>query len=112
MIIVAPNSAPAITPAGKADTVGVGLQTTVRFAIQIVTEIGQTGIRSLQVREKSLVKTDGKRLFQLDIGNDGERLLIPAIGVELFDQKGASLGRFNAGRTRIYPACSARRRST
>jgi hypothetical protein len=108
MIIVEPSSAPAVTPEGKPDTVALGLQTSVRFAVQIVTEIGKTGTRSLQVLEKCLVKADGKRFFQLDIGNDGERLLIPAIGVELFDQKGASLGRFDAGRTRIYPTCSVR----
>lgn len=108
MIIVEPNSAPGITPEGKPQTVAMGLQTTVRFAVQIVTELGQTGTRSLQVLQKSIVKTDGKRFFQLDIGNDGERLLIPAVGVELFDQKGASFGRFDAGRTRIYPACSVR----
>jgi hypothetical protein len=108
LIIVEPNAAPAITPEGKPDTVAIGLQTTVRFAVQIVTEIGKTGTRSLQVLQKCLVRENGKRLFQLDIGNDGERLLIPAISVELFDQKGASLGRFDAGRTRIYPSGSAR----
>lgn len=110
MIIVEPNAAPAITPEGKPDTVAIGLKTTVRFAIQVVTEIGKTGTRSLQVLDKCLVKEDGKRLFQLDIVNDGERLLVPAIGVELFDTKGASRGRFDAGRKRIYPSCSARAR--
>jgi hypothetical protein len=108
MIIVEPNAPPAITPDGKPDTVAVGLQTTVRFAVQVVTEIGKTGTRSLQVLQKCLLKSDGKRLFQLDIGNDGERMLIPAISVELFDQKGASFGRFEAGRARIYPGGSAR----
>ena len=108
MIMVEPNAAPAITPEGKPDTVAVGLQTTIRFGIQIVTEIGQSGTRSLRVLEKCLVKLDGKRAFQLDVGNDGERLLIPTMSVELFDQKGASIGRFPAGRTRIYPACSVR----
>ncbi|MEO6738762.1 MAG: hypothetical protein ABIP20_00825, partial [Chthoniobacteraceae bacterium] len=108
MIMVEPNRAPAITPEGKPDTVAVGLQTTIRFAIQIVTEIGQSGTRSLQVREKSIVQKGGKRLFQMDVSNDGERLLIPMTTVELFDHKGASVGRFDAGRTSIYPACSMR----
>ncbi len=52
LIIVEPNAAPGITPEGKPDTVAVGLQTTVRFAVQIVTEIGKTGTRSLQVLQK------------------------------------------------------------
>lgn len=108
MIMVEPSSAPAITPEGKVNEVAVGLQTTIRFAIQIVTEVGQTGTRSLQVLDKRLVQGDGKRALQLDIGNDGERLLIPAMTVELFDKGGASIGRFDAGRSRIYPACSVR----
>jgi hypothetical protein len=108
MIIVEPVSAPAITPEGKPATVALGLQTTIRFAVQIVTEVGQGGNRSLKVLEKALVKHEGKRTLSLDIGNDGERLLIPAITVELFDQQGASIGRFDAGRTRIYPSCSVR----
>lgn len=108
MIMVEPNSAPAITPEGKADQVAVGLQTTIRFAIQIVTEIGQTGKRSLQVQDKRIVTNEGRRALQLDILNDGERLLIPSISVELFDKGGASVGRFDVGRSRIYPACSLR----
>lgn len=108
MIMVEPNAAPAITPDGKPDQVAVGLQTTIRFAIQIVTEVGQGGTRSLQVQDKRLVKNDGKRALYLDISNDGERLLIPAMSVELFDQSGASVGRFDAGRSRIYPTCSVR----
>jgi len=43
LIIVEPNAAPGITPEGKPDTVTVGLQTTVRFAVQIVTEIKVSG---------------------------------------------------------------------
>jgi hypothetical protein len=108
MIMVEPSSAPAITPEGQVDQVAVGLQTTIRFAIQIVTEVGQSGTRSLQVLDKCLVQGGGKRSLQLDIANDGERLLIPAMTVELFDKGGASVGRFEAGRTRIYPACSVR----
>jgi hypothetical protein len=30
------------------------------------------------------------------------------MSVEMFDKTGASVGRFDAGRTRIYPECSVR----
>lgn len=108
MILVEPNSVAAIAPDGRPDQVAVGLATTIRFAIQIVTQFGNSGTRSLQVTDKRLVQADGKRALQLDIANDGERLLIPQMTVELFDQGGASVGRFEAGRARIYPACSIR----
>ncbi|MGB8169939.1 MAG: hypothetical protein WCF18_20720 [Chthoniobacteraceae bacterium] len=108
MIMVEPNSAPSITPEGKVNQVAVGLQTVIRFAIQIVTEIGHVGTRSLQVQDKRVVQVAGRRALQLDIANDGERLLVPAMTVELFDRQGASIGRFDAGRARIYPTCSVR----
>jgi len=108
MIMVEPNSAPAIAPQGKSNEVAVGLKTTIRFAIQIVTEVGRSATGSLQVLDKHVVKSAGKRALQLDIGNDGERLLVPTMTVELFDQRGASIGRFDAGRARIYPTCSVR----
>jgi P pilus assembly chaperone PapD len=108
MIMVEPDAVNPTAPGSAPDKVAVGLQTTIRFAVQIITEIGQTGTRSLQVQEKRLVQDDGKRSLQLDIANDGDRLLIPAMTLELFDQTGASIGRFDAGRVRIYPACSVR----
>jgi len=46
MIMIEPNAAPAITPDGKPETVAVGLQTTIRFAVQIVTEVGPGGRRN------------------------------------------------------------------
>lgn len=108
MIMVEPSSAPAITPEGKVDQVAVGLQTTIRFGIQIITEVGRAGTRSLQVQDKRLVLAEGKRSLLLDIVNDGEKLLVPMMTVELYDQNGATIGRFDAGRTSIFPTCSVR----
>lgn len=108
MVMVEPTAPPAITPEGKVDQIAVGLRTTVRFAVQVVTEIGQTGERSLKIQSKKLVQADGKRALEFEILNDGERLLIPLMTVELFDGKGASIGRFDGGRSRIYPDCSVK----
>ena len=108
MIMVEPSVSAPASPQGKTDNVAVGLRTQIRFGVQIVTEVGREGTRSLHVVSKSLVKDDARRMLQVDIGNNGEKLIIPAITVELFDGNGASIGRFDGGRTRIYPACSVR----
>ncbi len=110
MLMVEPLAAPAATPENQPDKVSVGLKTTIRFGIQLVTEVGKESKASLQVKDKRLVSNaaDAKRSLELDIGNNGERLLIPAMSVELFDKTGASVGRFDAGRARIYPECSVR----
>lgn len=107
MIMVEPSVAPAISPDGKVNQVAVGVQTTIRFGIQVVTEVGP-GKRSLCVQDKRIVAAEGKRAFLLDIGNDGERLMVPMMTVELFDAQGATVGRFDAGRARIFPGCSVR----
>lgn len=108
MIMIEPTTVPMAVPQGHGPEVVMGLQTIIRFGVQIVTNVGHEGTRTLRVLDKCMVKTGGDRALQLDIGNNGERLLIPAIGVELFDGNGASIGRFDGGRPRIYPACSAR----
>jgi hypothetical protein len=106
MIMVEPVKAPAAPADNK--QAAVGLQTMIRFGVQVVTELGREGTRSLQILDKCLVKEESRRFFHLDVGNNGERMLVPMIGLELFDSKGSSLGRFDGGRARIYPTCSAR----
>lgn len=108
MIMVEPSAPAAITPVGKPDQIAVGLGTMVRFGVQIVTNVGGDANRSLKILDKTLVREGGKRALQIDVANDGEQVLIPAVNVELFDAKGVSLGRFDAGRSRIYPGCSVR----
>ena len=108
MIIVEPIAAPDEARKDNDGKVAIGLQTKIRFAIQIVTEVGLEGRRSLEVKKKQMAYGEGKRMLQIDIGNDGEKLLVPSVTVELFDPKGATMGRFDAGSSRIYPTCSVR----
>lgn len=108
MIMVAPETAPAITPDGKPDQIAVGVSCVVRVGVQIVTNLGHDAPRSLAIVKKSLAREADRRILQLDVANDGEQLLIPTVTVELFDRKGVSLGRFEAGRARVYPGCSIR----
>jgi hypothetical protein len=108
MIMVEPSAGAAITPEGKRDQIAFGLGTMVRFGVQIVTNVGRGANRSLKILDKALVRDGEKRALQIDVANDGEQLLVPAVNVELFDAKGVSLGRFDAGRSRIYPGCSVR----
>ena len=108
MLMVEPIVEEAAVPANDPTKVAMGLKTSIRFGIQLVTEVGKNAKASLQVKEKRLVSNSDKRNFELDIANDGDRLLIPSMTVEMFDKTGASVGRFDAGRARIYPECSVR----
>lgn len=108
MLIVEPFVPPAPVVNGEKNKITVGLQTMIRFGIQIVTEIGDTGSRSLKVLNKSLVNKDGKKAFRLDVENTGERLQIPALTMELFNKDGISVGKLEGGKSRIYASCSVR----
>lgn len=108
MIMIEPNAAPAVNDEVGKDQVRLGLQAKVRMGVQIVTEVGQAAKSELQIQNKALLKGEGMRSFQVDLGNSGERMLVPAVTLEIFGSDGATLGRFDGGRMRIFPTCSAR----
>jgi len=86
----------------------VGIRTVIRYGIQFVTHIADSGKSDIRFRDKRLLINDGKQILQLDIQNTGESWLRPLVWAQLYDEHGASMGRFDAGRLRLYPGCSAR----
>jgi len=106
MLMIEPVASP-VARAANPDT-GVHVQTVVRFGVQIATEVGDGGSGTLQVTNKRLWEDGPKRWFLLDAENAGNRVMIPAIWVELFNKEGISVGKFEGERSRIYPACSVR----
>lgn len=90
------------------DEVSVGVRTIVRYAVQIITDIGETGKSSIQVSDNRLVIENGKTILQLDIENNGERWLSPSVWADLYRSDGTYVGRFESGRKRIFPSCSVR----
>lgn len=106
MLMIEPV-APPVVPAVNRDA-GIRVQTIVRFGVQIATEVGDRGSGTLQVTNKRLSLDGPKRWFLLDAENTGNRVMIPAIWVELFNKEGVSVGKFEGERSRIYPACSVR----
>lgn len=91
---------------GEAGKVTFGIQTKVRYGIQIITNIGDTGVRNIKFLDKRLANRDGQITLQLEVENVGERWLSPTVWVELYDDGGMQVGRFEGGKKRIYPDCS------
>lgn len=86
----------------------MGIQTKIRYGIQMVTNIGDTGARRIKFSDKKLINQDGQIFLQMDIENIGERWLSPTVWVEIYDNHGAKVGRFESSKKRIYPGCSVR----
>jgi hypothetical protein len=85
-----------------------GIQTIIRYGIQMVTDIGPVGTRQIRFLDKRLIYEKEKRMLQIDIINPGERQIYPSMSVELYDEKGGKAGRFEGEKQRIYPGCSIR----
>jgi len=96
---------PASSWAGKEPT--LSLNQIVRYGIQIVTHIGETGERKIRIVKSRLVNHEGKYELQLMVENIGERCLVPDLCLQLFNPQGEQMGQFAGGRWRLYPQTSA-----
>jgi len=87
----------------------MGIMQTIRYGIQIVTSISNTGTKKIQFANTKIIKQeDGKRMLQFDIENIGEIAMRPDVYVELFNEQGVTLGKFPGVKYRIYPGTSVR----
>jgi hypothetical protein len=89
---------------------GVRLHQTIRHAVQVITEIGETGRSEVAFRNARLSTESGKRLLDVDLENTGERWLRADVWLELHDATGRTLGRFAAAKRRVFPGTSVRNR--
>ncbi|MGV8118136.1 MAG: hypothetical protein AB2L14_00080 [Candidatus Xenobiia bacterium LiM19] len=104
---IASAPAPDTAKTGK-EKVKMGIVTIIRYGIQIITNIGDTGERKLKFLDRKLISKEGRTLFQVDVENNGDRAMVPSIYVELYNKGGAFVGKFESLPSRIYPGCSIR----
>lgn len=88
--------------------VQASLRTVVRYAIQVVTEVGPKRERKVRFQDKRIVEADGKRLLQVDVENTGEAFLAPTLWAEFYDSAGQRRSRLQAFAKRLFPGCSVR----
>jgi len=86
----------------------LGITQITRYGIQMITHIGLTGEPKLQFLDTKVCKGENKRIMQVDVENVGQRWLRPVLWVELYDEKGGHIGRFEGQKKRIFPNTSVR----
>ncbi|MBD3334866.1 MAG: hypothetical protein GF355_05070 [Candidatus Eisenbacteria bacterium] len=86
---------------------GLHVASSIRYGIQISTTMGSHGSRDLSFEQLEAAWGSDAVTLHLELENTGEVKLSPVVWVEIFDPEGGSLGRFDGGSKRIYPACSA-----
>ena len=79
-----------------------------RYGVQIVTHLGDSGKRELNILDRQISKEGEDYLLALDLENSGERWLRPEVRAEIYDEEGRLLGKKGGEKYRIYPETSVR----
>lgn len=108
MIEGLPESSPEASGEKKEKNLSLGITQVMRYAIQVITHIGDTGERKIKFLQTKLLKEKDARILQVDVENTGERLLRPLVWSELYSEDGTSVGRFQGEQYRVYPGTSKR----
>ena len=87
---------------------GVRINTTIRYAIQIITNIGNTGASDIQFLNLELVRENENNILNVAIKNIGERMLRSEMSLELFDESGNSVGLIKSDKKKTFPGTSAK----
>jgi hypothetical protein len=107
MFEVVPKAERLKRDADKQD-IAFGVSQVMRYGVQIVTHLGETGARSLKFLSTELLQTKAGKTLQVDLENDGERWLRPFSTVEVYSDKGDLVTKIEGERWRLFPGTSAR----
>lgn len=95
-----------VVPPDTSRSAGVSITTALRYAIQMITNIGNSGERNLNFAGLQLGKVGEYSVVQVVLENVGERLLKPQMSIELFDNNGNSVGTLVADQRKTLPGTS------
>jgi hypothetical protein len=88
--------------------VRVGIQPSVRYAVQIATTLEGTGTPKVAFTSARAYAAARGKVLELDLANAGDVAYRPEIRVELFDAAGHRAGTFTSRRGLLYPGTSLR----
>ena len=88
--------------------IGITIRQVLRYAIQIVTQVGRTGILQAQFTDIHLAMDGDTRVLVTDVVDTGERWFTGHLWAELYDAGGKLVGKFDGGERRLFPGTGAR----
>lgn len=96
--------------AATAEKNTVQLAQVIRYAVQIVTEVGTGAEPALTFSRPAADVLKERKIFSLDVGNNGERWIRSRFWLELHAIDGRPVAKIDGERHRIYPGTSIRAR--
>lgn len=103
VFLIEPIELPLQTPKEKQS---LGIQTIIRYGVQIITHIAHSGYYDLKITSKELAQQDSLKTLTIHVENTGTRMQAPLFSIELADETGKKVGKFSAAKQRIFPSCS------
>jgi P pilus assembly chaperone PapD len=107
VIMVEPQGPPPAPLKTAKDKLVLGIQTVMRYGIQVATTIGATGTTDLKFLKRQMTVTGSRRSLELDLENSGTRVARPYIWAEFRSVTGALVTKVKSDPHRLYPGCSA-----
>ncbi|WP_347838903.1 hypothetical protein [uncultured Draconibacterium sp.] len=95
-----------VVPPDTSNTVGVSIRTAIRYAVQVITNVGGEGVRDLTFQGLELSKNENENMISVVVQNSGEVLLKPEMSLELFDEEGNSVATLKADKRKTLPGTS------
>jgi len=91
------------------DKPGLQIKSVIRYSIQIITTNDQPAEALLNFDSMNLNKTDGKRVLEIDISNNGQLYHTVEVSIQIFDNKsGANKGVYKSNLLSLLPNNSKR----
>jgi len=106
MIMVEPVPKSSADSSNNSQDENTRLLQTLRYGLQVVTEIGTGGASELAFSNARLLERDGQRLFAVDAENTGQRWIRAQYWLELYTEAGSPVGKFDGPTKRIFPGTS------
>jgi hypothetical protein len=108
---IAKGSAESSLGTQDAETPGVQVTQKMRYAVQIVTHIADTGDKTLELQSAELVRPDAAAAsVEVVYTHTGTRAFRPTVWLEVYDAAGAQVGEFEGQSLIMYPGASATNR--
>lgn len=86
----------------------VTINTVIRYAIQVVTELKDKGVGKLTFMKPTLIREGKKQYLAIDMKNTGDHFIAPDLTMKLFNKSGSLVKELTAPRKGIFPGCSTR----
>ncbi len=109
IIIVEPVATEIKPDINSEEEINIAVKETVRFGVQIIASIPDTGKKEIEFTSAGLIKDENEDvILSVDLLNTGERWLRPDVWVDLYSNDGSVVGRFTCTKKRLFPETSIR----